>query len=80
MPDYQITAEGLEVLRVTCPGCTGDALTLALGDRGMQSFKVQRRSVEGRQWWFQVTLKPAAAGVRDDSALTRVVSVCRIDD
>ena len=80
MPDYQITAEGLEVFRVTCPGCTGDALTLALGDRGMQSFKVQRRSVEGRQWWFQVTFKPEMPGASEDNSVTKVVSVYRIDD
>jgi len=50
MPTYQITAEGLADLRVNCPGCSGDALVLALG-----------------HW-------------DDDSAVIRVVSVCRIDD
>ena len=80
MPNYQITAKGLADLRVNCPGCSGDALVLALRHWDIQSYQTLRRSGDGLQWWFQVTLKPAAAGVRDDSALTRVVSVCRIDD
>ena len=80
MPNYQITAEGLADLRVNCPGCSGDALVLALRHWDIQSYQTLRRSGDGLQWWFQVTLKPAAAGVRDDSALIRVVSVCRIDD
>ena len=80
MPNYQITAEGLADLRVNCPGCSGDALVLALRHWDIQSYQTLRRSGDGLQWWFQVTLKPAEAGVRDDSALTRVVSVCRIDD
>ena len=80
MPNYQITAEGLADLRVHCPGCSGDALVLALRHWDIQSYQTLRRSGDGLQWWFQVTLKPAAAGVRDDSSLIRVVSVCRIDD
>ena len=80
MPNYQITVEGLADLRVNCPGCSGDALVLALRHWDIQSYQTLRRSGDGLQWWFQVTLKPAAAGVRDDSALIRVVSVCRIDD
>ena len=80
MPNYQITAEGLADLRVNCPGCSGDALVLALRHWDIQSYQTLRRSGDGLQWWFQVTLKPAAAGVRDDSSLIRVVSVCRIDD
>lgn len=80
MPNYQITAEGLADLEVNCPGCSGDALVLALRHWDIQSYQTLRRSEDGLQWWFQVTLKPAEAGVRDDSALTRVVSVCRIDD
>lgn len=80
MPTYQITAEGLADLQVNCPGCSGDALVLAMGHQEMQSFQTLRRSDDGRQWWFQVTLKLAAAEVReDDSAVIRVVSVCRID-
>lgn len=75
MPTYQITAEGLADLQVNCPGCSGDALVLAMGHQEMQSFQTLRRSDDGRQWWFQVTLKPGGA---EDSAVTRVVSVCRI--
>jgi len=80
MPRYQITAEGLADLQVNCPGCSGDALLLALKHWDIQSYQTLRRSQDGRQWWFQVTLKLAAAEVSDDSALIRVVSVCRIDD
>jgi len=80
MPNYQITAEGLEVLQVNCPGCSGDALVLALGNREMQSYEVLRRSDDGRQWWFQVTFKRGGTGASEDSAVIRVVSVCRIDD
>jgi hypothetical protein len=76
MPTYQITAEGLADLQVNCPGCSGDALVLAMGHQEMQSFQTLRRSHDGRQWWFQVTLKPGGA---EDSAVIRVVSVCRID-
>ena len=79
MPTYQITAEGLADLQVNCPGCSGDALVLAMGHQEMQSFQTLRRSHDGRQWWFQVTLKLAAAEVREDSAVIRVVSVFRID-
>jgi hypothetical protein len=81
MPRYQITAEGLADLRVNCPGCSGDALVLALGHWDIQSYQTLRRSEDGRQWWFQLTLKLAAAEVRAvDSTVIRVVSVCRIDD
>lgn len=80
MPTYQIQAEGLADMQVNCPGCSGEALVLALRHREMQSFQTLRRSDDGRQWWFQVTLKLAAAEVReDDSAVIRVVSVCRLD-
>ena len=80
MPTYQITAEGLADVQVNCPGCSGDALVLAMRHREMQSDQTLRRSDDGRQWWFQVTLKPGGAGVREDSAVIGVVSVCRIDD
>ena len=76
MPTYQIQAEGLADMQVTCPGCSGEALVLALRHREMQSFQTLRRSDDGRQWWFQVTLKPGGA---EDSAVIRVVSVCRLD-
>ena len=82
MPRFQITAEGLEKLRVTCPGCSGDALVLALRNREMQSYEVLRRSDDGRQWWFQVTFKPGGGGTgaSEDSSVTKVVSVYRIED
>ena len=43
MPTYQITAEGLADLRVNCPGCSGDALVLALGHWDIQSYQTLRR-------------------------------------
>ena len=80
MPTYQIQAEGLADMQVNCPGCSGEALVLALRHREMQSFQTLRRSDDGRQWWFQVTLKPGGAEAREDaSAVIRVVSVCRLD-
>lgn len=80
MPRYQITAQGFEELGVNCPGCSGDALVLALRSREMQSYEVLRRSDDGRQWWFQVTFKRGGTGASEDSHVTKVVSVYRIDD
>jgi hypothetical protein len=50
-----------------------------MGHQEMQSFQTLRRSDDGRQWWFQVTLKPGGAEDSEDSAVIRLVSVCRID-
>jgi len=80
MSKYQITAEGLEELRVNCPGCSGDALVLALRNREMQGYEVLRRSDDGRQWWFQVTFRPGGTVASEDSSVTKVVSVYRIED
>jgi hypothetical protein len=80
MPRYQVTAEGLEDVWVSCPGCSGDALSLALKDRDLQGFKVHRRSGDGRQWWFDVTFGPGQPGAGGEGSGTRVVSVSRIDD
>ncbi len=80
MPSYLISADGLEDLRVACPGCSGDALVLALRDRGMQSHKVHRRSDDGRQWWFQVTLGPSGIRASEDRPVTKMFRVLRIDD
>ncbi|MEA5413770.1 hypothetical protein [Synechococcus sp. BA-132 BA5] len=80
MPSYLITAEGLDDLMVACPGCSGDALVLALRDREMQSYKVHRRSDDGRQWWFEVTFVPSGTGASKASPLTKMFCVCRIDD
>ncbi|CAK6691163.1 hypothetical protein BBFGKLBO_00968 [Synechococcus sp. CBW1107] len=80
MPSYRITAEGLEELQVTCSGCSGDALVLALKDQEMRSYKVKRRSDDCRQWWFQVTLGPAGTGASEDRSVTKEFSVYRIED
>lgn len=80
MPSYRITAEGLEELRVACPGCSGDALVLALRDQEMRSYKVKRRSDDCRQWWFQVTFGHAGHEASEDRSVTKEFSVYRIDD
>jgi hypothetical protein len=80
MSNFRITGEGLEGLRVTCPGCSGDALVLALIDRDMRSDKVHRRSDDGRNWWFQVTFGPEGTGANEDRSVTKVFSVYRIED
>ncbi|MCT0214075.1 MULTISPECIES: hypothetical protein [unclassified Synechococcus] len=77
MPNYRITAEGLEDLQVACSGCSGDALALALTDRGMERYTADRRSEDGLQWWFQVTFSPE--GASEDRAVTKEVRVDRID-
>ena len=58
MPTYRVAAAGLEAMQVNVPGCSGDALSLALGPLGLSDFMVERRSQDGRQWFFQATFKP----------------------
>ena len=58
MPTYRVVVAGLEDVQVNVPGCSGDALSLALGPLGLSNFKVDRRSQDGRQWVFQATFKP----------------------
>lgn len=78
MPNYRITAEGLEDLQVACSGCSGDALALALSERGMVRYTANRRSEDGLHWWFQVSFSPVAGG-SEDRTVTKEIRVDRID-
>lgn len=80
MPTYRVAVAGLADVDVHCPGCSGDALSLALRELGLCSFKVDRRSKDGRQWFFQATFKAGASEPPDAGPVTRLVSVNRIDD
>ncbi|NCU91545.1 MAG: hypothetical protein EBV44_06260 [Synechococcaceae bacterium WB7_1B_046] len=53
MPKYIISAEGCDPVTLDCPGCSGDALKLALEPKGMYSFRVQKRSPDGLSYWFE---------------------------
>ena len=44
MPRYIISAEECDPITLDCPGCSGDALELALETKGMHSFRMQKRS------------------------------------
>jgi len=61
MPTYRVAAAGLEAMQVNVPGCSGDALSLALGPLALSDFKVERRSQDGRQWVFRQSSSPAAS-------------------
>jgi hypothetical protein len=80
MPTYRVVVGGLEDVQVNVPGCSGDALSLALGPLGLSNFKVDRRSQDGRQWVFQATFKPGGVEPPAAGLVTRLVSVDRIDD
>jgi len=54
MPKYIISAEGCDPLTLDCPGCSADALKLALEPKGMLTFRVQKRSPDGLSYWFEV--------------------------
>lgn len=56
MPRYQVTADGFASREVDCPGCSGDALTMALRDETVDQWKVNRRSPDGLDWFFDVTI------------------------
>lgn len=60
IPTYRVAVAGLADVHISCPGCSGDALSLALRELGLCSFKVDRRSQNGRQWFFQATFKASA--------------------
>ena len=53
MPKYIISAEGRDSVTLDCPGCSGDALKLALANKGIHSFRVQKRSPDGLSYWFE---------------------------
>ncbi|WP_295535764.1 hypothetical protein [Synechococcus sp. UW140] len=54
MPKYIISAEAFEPITLDCPGCSGDALKLALEPKGLLAFRVQKRSPNGLSYWFEV--------------------------
>jgi len=54
MPKYIISAEGCDPQTLDCPGCSADALKLALEPKGMLTFRVQKRSPDGLSYWFEV--------------------------
>jgi hypothetical protein len=57
MRRFEISADGFPTQQLECSGCSGDALTLALADTAVQQWKVNRRSPDGRSWFFDVTLQ-----------------------
>ena len=80
MPVYCVEVPGLPPVSVTCAGCSGDALQLALREQGLDNFRVERRSKDGRQWWFQANFKPGTIDPATHGGLTRLVSVDLIED
>lgn len=54
MPKYIISAEEYKQITLDCPGCSADALKLALNPKGMLAFRVQKRSPDGLSYWFEV--------------------------
>ena len=80
MPTYRVAAAGLEAMQVNVPGCSGDALSLALGPLGLSDFMVERRSQDRRQWFFQATFKHGGIEAPAAGLVTRLVSVDRILD
>ena len=62
MRRFEISADGFPTQQLECSGCSGDALTLALTNTPVQQWKVNRRSPDGRSWFFDVTLHNAADG------------------
>jgi hypothetical protein len=57
MPKYIISAEEFIQITLDCPGCSADALKLALDPKGMLAFRVQKRSPDGLSYWFEVDFK-----------------------
>lgn len=80
MPVYSIETSGLKTLVQRSTGCSGYALQLALGERGLSSFRVDRRSADGRTWWFQATFQAGALDPACATAVTQPVTVTRLED
>ena len=53
---FQVSAAGFTTKKVECNGCSGDALTLALNGEKVDSWKVNRRSPNGKDWFFDVSI------------------------
>ena len=57
---FQVSAQDFAPKQVECSGCSGDALLLALQDEQIDSWKVNRKSPDGRDWFFDVTISGAS--------------------
>ena len=53
---FVISAAGFAAQQVECAGCSGDALSLALAGEPVDQWKVSRRSADGKDWFFDVTI------------------------
>ena len=69
MRRFQIIADGFSSRSVSCDGCSGDALTLALAEAEtpVQQWKVNRRSADNRSWFFDVTINGLTQEFRVDT-------------
>ena len=66
MPKYIISAEEFIQITLDCPGCSGDALKLALEPKGMLTFRVQKRSPDGLSYWFEVDFKRECSSLKPE--------------
>ena len=57
---FQVSAQKFDSKQVECSGCSGDALLLALQDEQIDCWKVNRKSLDGRDWFFDVTIAGAS--------------------
>ena len=57
---FEVTAKEFTTKQVECTGCSGDALALALQGEKVDTWKVSRRSADGLDWFFDVTIFGAA--------------------
>jgi hypothetical protein len=53
---FLVSAKDFLPQEVECEGCSGDALILALKDAEIRHWKVNRRSSNGQDWFFDVAL------------------------
>lgn len=67
MPRYIISAEGFEPTTRDCPGCSGDALELALEPKGMLAFRVQKRSPNGLRYRFEIDFNREGSGLNPET-------------
>ena len=56
---FQVSASEFESKQVEYSGCSGDALLLALQEVQIDSWKVNRKSPDGRDCFFDVTISRA---------------------
>ena len=53
---FLISAADFPSKEIECSGCSGDALTLALAGEPVDHWRVSRRSADGKDWFFDVTI------------------------